>query len=154
LFSTVSMAVGLVAFHYAMMTVPAQSMGLQVNLGWSVVALCFLVALPLTLVASSLQCIIAAFARGFREAQGYASMLVFVPMVPSMWLVFSPVKEALWMSAVPMFSQVVILNKLIRGEALAPLWIPVSLATSLALAAVLCLIAARLYNRPGMIFTD
>ena len=137
-----------------MKTVQADSFGMHLNLGMMVVLECFVVALPLTLVASCLQCIIAAFARGFREAQGYASMLVFIPMIPSFWLVFSPVKEEFWMSCVPLLSQVVLLNSLIRDEALPALWIASSWGSTLLLGVVLSLVAASLYNRPNMIFSD
>ncbi len=154
LFSAVSAAIGLVAFHYAMMTVPTETLGFEFNLDWPVIIACFFIALPLTLVASSLQCIIAAFARGFREAQGYASFLVFIPMLPSVWLLYSPVKEQAWMSAVPMLSQVMLLNRLIRNETLPVEWIVYSWCGSLLLGACLCLVAAGLYNRPRMIFTD
>jgi sodium transport system permease protein len=154
LFSSVSAAIGLVAFHYAMLTVPTDTLGFAINLDWPVIAMCFFIALPVTLIASCLQCIIAAFARGFREAQGYASFLVFIPMVPSVWLLYSPVKEQAWMSAVPMLSQVMLLNTLIRDEALPWLWVLYSWTGSLLLGAGLCFVAASLYNRPRMIFTD
>jgi sodium transport system permease protein len=154
LFSAVSALVGLVAFHYAMMTVPTETLGFEFNLDWPVIICCFFIALPLTLVASCMQCIIAAFARGFREAQGYASFLVFIPMVPSVWLLYSPIKEQAWMSAVPMLSQVMLLNRLIRNETLPLEWIAYSWCGSLLLGACLCLVAAGLYNRPAMIFTD
>ena len=154
LFSGASMVVSLVAFHYAMMTVPAESFGFQINLDWWVISQCFIIALPLTLVASCLQCIIAAFAKGFREAQGYASVLVFIPMVPSFWLIFSPVKEQLWMSTVPLLSQVVLLNNLIRGEALPFSWVVYSWGTTLLLGVALSVVAAGLYNRPRMIFAE
>jgi sodium transport system permease protein len=154
LFSSVSAAIGLVAFHYAMLTVPTDTLGFAINLDWPVIAMCFFIALPVTLIASCLQCIIAAFARGFREAQGYASFLVFIPMVPSVWLLYSPVKEQAWMSAVPMLSQVMLLNTLIRDEALPWQWVLYSWTGSLLLGAGLCFVAASLYNRPRMIFTD
>jgi sodium transport system permease protein len=154
LFSAASMTVGLVAFHFAMLTVPAAALGFQINLDWPVVGQCFLIALPLTIVASCLQCIIAAAAKGFREAQGYASMLVFIPMIPSLWLIFSPVKEEFWMSTVPLLSQVVLLNNLIRGEALQWSWLVSSWLGTLALGALLCVVASSLYNRPRMIFTN
>jgi sodium transport system permease protein len=154
LFSSVSAAIGLVAFHYAMLTVPTDTLGFTINLDWPVIAMCFFIALPVTLIASCLQCIIAAFARGFREAQGYASFLVFIPMVPSVWLLYSPVKEQAWMSAVPMLSQVMLLNTLIRDEALPWQWMLYSWTGSLLLGAGLCFVAASLYNRPRMIFTD
>lgn len=153
-FSALSMICGLIAFHFAMKTIPVAELGFELNLGWPVVFLCMFITLPLTLIASCLQSIIAAFAKGFREAQGYASMVVFIPMVPSFWLNFNPVKEELWMSTVPLLSQVVLLNQLIRGEELVSLWLLNSWLSTLALGALLALIATRLYNRPKMIFSD
>jgi sodium transport system permease protein len=154
LFSAISTAIGLVAFHYAMMTVSTDGLGFDINLDWSIIGMCFIIALPLTLIASCLQCIIAAFAKGFREAQGYASFLIFIPMVPSMWLLYSPVKEQAWMSAVPMLSQAMLINTLIRDELVPWSWVLYSWSGSLLLGAGLCFVAASLYNRPRMIFTD
>jgi sodium transport system permease protein len=153
LFSAAAMVVGLVGFHYAMGTIPVASMGLQLRLGWSEVVLVFFIALPLSLVASCLQCIIAAFARGFREAQGLASLLVFIPMLPSFWLIVSPSREEAWMSFVPLLSQVVMINSLIRGEGLAMSWLANSWLTTLGLGVLLCFAAASLYNRPRMILS-
>jgi sodium transport system permease protein len=154
LFSSISLAIGLVAFHFAMATVPAAELGFQINLGWPVIGHCFLIALPLTLIASCGQCILAAFARGFREAQAYASILTFVPMAPSLWLSLSPVKEEFWMSAIPLLSQVVLLNSAVRGESLPPLWLASSWLGSLALGLALCWVASGLYNRPGLIVSN
>lgn len=154
LFSSASLAIGLAAFHFAMQTVPASALGFQINLGWPVIASCFLIAWPLTLIASCGQCILAAFARGFREAQAYASILTFIPMAPSLWLSLSPVKEQFWMSAVPLLSQVVLLNSTVRGDSVPPLWLASSWLGSLALGLALCWVASGLYNRPGLVVSN
>ncbi|MCX2980400.1 ABC transporter permease [Halieaceae bacterium IMCC14734] len=154
LFSSTSLAIGLVAFHFAMQTIPAAAMGFQINLGWAVIAQCFLIAWPLTLIASCGQCILAAFARGFREAQAYASILTFVPMAPSLWLSLSPVKEQFWMTAVPLLSQVVLLNSTVRGDSVPLLWLATSWLGSLTLGLALCWVASGLYNRPGLVVSN
>ncbi len=48
--------------------------------------------LPLVVLIATLQTLAAAFAKSFREAQTYLSLLMFVPAVPTMMLSLFPVK--------------------------------------------------------------
>ena len=47
---------------------------------------------PLVLLASTLQTLIAAFAKSYREAQTYLSLLMLLPMIPSAMLAVLPLK--------------------------------------------------------------
>ncbi len=151
-FSLLTLVVALVAFHFSKEMIPAESMNISFNLSPAVLLWCFVLLMPVALIASSLQTIIAAFSKGFREAQTYLSLMVFIPMVPSMWLFLSPVKEQDWMASVPLLAQSVLINNLIRGEPLNMSWALISTAIGLLAGAALCLIAARLYHRPQMVF--
>jgi sodium transport system permease protein len=99
------------------------------------------------LLGATLLTALAAFARSHREAQGYLPLLVFLPMVPTLFLMVAPVKTQLWMLAVPFLSQNQLILRILRGEAIKWQEWGVSLSTGLALVALIWFVAARLYHR-------
>ena len=81
---------------------------------------------PIALLASSLQMFVATFARSFKEAQTYVSMMIFLPMIPGMATQIYPLQPAGWMMLVPALAQQLLLVDVMGGEPVAAL----SLATS------------------------
>lgn len=154
LLGVVSLSLTVAAFAISVRFVPAGTAGLKLNLDLVTSLLIFLVILPITLIASSLQTIIAAFTKSFREAQTYVSLLLLVPMVPSFALMLVPVKTELWMTAVPMLAQNLLIEKLVRGEGV--IWLHFGLAglcTTL-IGILLATVSAGLYRREALLFTD
>jgi sodium transport system permease protein len=151
---TVSLSLTVVTFAVAISFVPAGELGLEVSLDAGTALLLFLVTLPVTLIASSLQTIVAAFTKSFREAQTWVSLLLLVPMIPSLWLMVSPVKAKLWMMAVPLLAQNVLIERLVRGEAIVPSHFAVSVVSTLLFGILLWGISASLYRREGLLFTE
>jgi sodium transport system permease protein len=90
---------------------------------------------------------LAAFARSYREAQGYLPLLMFLPLVPSLVLMVAPVKTQLWMLAVPFLAQNQLIIRILRGESISAAEWGVSLGAGFALAALVWFVAARLYHR-------
>jgi len=88
------------------------SLEIGFHFGWTVL----LTMLPLVVLISTLQTLAAAFARTFREAQTYLSLLMFVPAVPTMMLSLFPVKTETWMYAVPLMGQQITITRLMRGD--------------------------------------
>ena len=111
-------------------------------LGWLL-----LVVLPVALLGAALLTALAAFARSHREAQGYLPLLIFLPVIPSLYLMVAPVKTQPWMLAVPFLGQNQLILRILRGEPItAPEW-ATSLAAGLVVVAAVWLVAARLYHR-------
>ena len=54
-----------------------------------------------------------------KEAQSYMSVLMLLPMIPTIVLMVNPVKNQLWQFAVPFLAQNQMLLKVVRGEAIA-----------------------------------
>ena len=75
------------------------------------------------------------------------SLLMLLPMLPTMVLMVSPVKNQLWMFAVPFLAQNQMLLKVIRSEPIAPQEWAVYLAAGLGLAALLWFAAMRRYHQ-------
>jgi sodium transport system permease protein len=145
-FSVLSLILTLIAFRICMQFIPAEKMGLQLQLDVHTLWITFLLMLPVAVFAASLQTIIAAFAKGFREAQTYLSLNLLVPMIPSVTLIVLPVKSVLWMLSIPIFSQALLLEKLLRGEDVILLDALLCVFTTLVAGSMLAYIAARLYK--------
>jgi sodium transport system permease protein len=106
-----------------------------------------LVVLPVVLLGATVLTALAAFARSYREAQGYLPMLIFLPMLPTLFLMVAPVKTQLWMLAVPFLGQNQLILRILRGEAVtATEWV-VNLGVGLLLVALAWWLAGRLYHR-------
>ena len=71
---------------------------------------------PMALFASALQMFVATFARSFKEAQTYVSVLIFLPMIPGMVTQIYPLQPAGWMMAVPALAQQLLLVDVMGGE--------------------------------------
>ena len=62
--------------------------------------------------------LIAAGAKSVKEAQSYMSVLMLLPMLPTIILMVNPVKNQLWMLTVPFLAQNQMILKLVRSEAI------------------------------------
>jgi len=153
-FALATLALGLVAFVYAMSFLPVASMDVALNLDFRVAALAFLLVAPAALLAAALLTILASFAKSFREAQSYMGLVIIIPMVPSFWILIDPSRAETWMTLVPLLSQNVLILELVRGEPVNWAWFGLSMGTTGLLAGLLALLAGTLYNRPRLIFTS
>lgn len=108
--------------------------------------------IPVVLLASAAQTLVAAFSKSFREAQTYVQFLMFVPMVPFFIITFNPVRPQLVDMLVPFWSQSVLIDRLFRGETLDPLFIAVSSGATAIAAAALAAIVVRMYASEKLLF--
>ncbi|TDJ33716.1 MAG: ABC transporter permease [Gammaproteobacteria bacterium] len=150
-FSLASLMLTLVAFAFSLGWVPADSLGISIDLSATKVIALFLIVAPVALLASGLQTIIASFAKGFREAQTYLSILMLVPMIPVVVLLIMPVKAKTWMMTVPILSQTMLIEKVVRGELIPTVDIAISVLCTTALGLIFAVLAARLYDREQML---
>lgn len=126
--------------------------GFQLTVSPVALAGIFLISIPMTLLASGLQMVIATFTRSFKEAQTYVSFLPLVPAIPGMALAFLPVKANLWTMLIPTFGQQLLINQLMRGESVSIVHLLVSTLVTLLVAGILIFIAIQLYQREKVIF--
>ena len=146
-FAVVSLAISLVAFSLTAKLVPVEKIGMVVKMGPVECALLFLVVAPLGLIGAGLLTSVSAFAKGFREAQTYNTLLIILPAIPSMLMALNPVKPADWMYTVPLLSHQLLIEQTVRGESLVAWQVAASISATLAIGVVIALIAARLYHR-------
>lgn len=146
-FAMVSMMLSLVAFAIAFQYIPLDRLGMKIEFGSGLILRSGLLMVPLVMVFAALQTIVAAYAKSYREAQTYLSLLMLLPMLPSVILMINPMKAEMWMAAVPLLSQNVLIMELARGEVVELVRFALSFGASLVLAAALVWVAVRIYHR-------
>lgn len=111
----------------------------------------FVLLLPLTLFAPALQMLISLFARSFKEAQTYLSLLIFLPVIPGFLFSFQRLDPEPWMRAVPVLSEQVLIGDLLRGQAIGPA-VQLLAAGATLLATTLCLaVTARMLRHERIV---
>jgi sodium transport system permease protein len=145
-FSTTSLLISLLAFAIVGQFIPAEKIGMELDLGAHFAAYVLLLMLPLVLLLSALQSMVAAFAKSYREAQTYLSLLMLVPIIPSLLLSFMPIKAQAWMYAIPLLGQNLGIMQLLRGDGVSAEQIGLCLAGSLAAALIAILATIQLYR--------
>ena len=145
-FSTVSLLITLLAFAVVGQFIPAEKIGMELDLGLHFATYVSLLMLPLVLLLAALQSMVAAFAKSYREAQTYISLLMLVPIIPSAVLSFMPIKAQAWMYAVPLLGQNLGIMQLLRGDGVTGEQLVLCLAGSLATALLAVLATIQLYR--------
>jgi sodium transport system permease protein len=145
-FSTTSLLISLLAFAIVGQFIPAEKIGMELDLGAHFAAYVLLLLLPLVLLLSALQSMVAAFAKSYREAQTYLSLLMLVPLIPSALLSFMPIKAQAWMYAIPLLGQNLGIMQLLRGDGVSAEQIGLCLAGSLVAALIAILATIQLYR--------
>lgn len=152
-FACFTLLVSLGAFAVIFNVVPLEEfIGFRLSIDMATLVGIFCLCLPMILLASSLQIIIATFARNFKEAQTYVGFLPLVPALPGIGLAFLPVKPALWTMLIPTFGQQILINQLMRGEPISLLNVAVSVGMTIVLAAALVVVAIKLYEGERVLF--
>lgn len=145
-FALTTLILSIIAFSLAGLFLPTEKLGMSLSIGPHFAVWTVLVMLPLVFLIASLQTLAAAFAKTFREAQTYLSLLMFVPAVPTMLMSIFPFKTETWMYAVPLVGQQVTITRLMRGEAVSGSEIALCFACTALAAVLVYFITARIYR--------
>ncbi len=152
-FTILILVVELIGFAIAFIAVPLEDfIGFQLTINPQALAWIFLVCLPMTLLAASLQMLIATFARSQREAQTYASLVPLLLALPGLGLAFVPIKPTLPAYLIPTFGQQILMTQLLRSEPINLTYALLSSLVTLLTALLLGLAAGWLFSRERMIF--
>ncbi len=151
-FSSAVVGFTLVGFVVMSRFVSLGALGVELHFGLGEVGGILAASLPLALLAGALQMLVATFARSFKEAQTYLSLLLFAPMLPGIALGLVTVQPQAWMMAVPGIAQQLLVTELIAGESPPALWYLLAVASSALLSAVCLAVTARLFTREAIVF--
>lgn len=146
LFALISLALGVIGFSVAGHFMDVGKLNIVLDLGMHFFVFTLLLMLPLVLLLACLQTLVAAFAKSFREAVTYLSLLMFLLVFPSVLLAFIPVKARLWMYAVPLMGQQLGIMRLLRGHTPRAVEIAACLLGTTLAAAIVFLVTIRAYS--------
>lgn len=145
-FSAFALCVFLLVFAAAVPFVPFHRIGMSLSFGVTKVLVSVLVCLPLVVLSAGLLTVVAGFAKSFKEAQTYLSAVIFVPTLPIILTSIGgadPTTALMW---IPSLSQSMLVNEIITAGYIPPLWLAISVVSTLAVAALFYLLAVRLYR--------
>ncbi|MCW5581333.1 MAG: ABC transporter permease [Luteimonas sp.] len=145
LFGMLSLLLVVLAFKFTFAFAPGPLR--LVDVSPPVMAQLLFVLLPMVLIGTTLLTLISASVKSMKEAQGYMSMLMLLPIIPTVMLMVNPIKNQLWQFAVPFLAQNQMILKLVRSEAIAAQEWAVYLGAGFGLGLLLWLLAARLYHK-------
>jgi len=115
------------------------------------IATAVLVVAPVVFMAVALQMLIASYTRNVKEAQTYTQILSLAGFMPALFLSILPIRDQPWMYFIPTIGQVFLVNKVVRGEALPPADVAISMGVTLLIGVVALLGAIRLYEREEIV---
>lgn len=146
LFAVVTVFLSIVAFAQVGRFLPTDKIGMVLDLGVRFTITVLIAMLPLVVLLAAAQTLVAAFAKSYREAQTYLSLLMFLPAIPSVLLSLLSVKAKLWMYAIPVVGQQTTILRSMRGETITAVQLGVCVLGSAVAAAIVCAITARVYQ--------
>jgi sodium transport system permease protein len=152
LFSMSNVVLTLACTLASLQLIPTEHLGINLALGAGDVARLLLAVLPLTMLVAASQILLSSFARTFKEAQTYLSLMVFIPMLPAVLTMLNPLDGEPWMMFMPVLAQQLIMVDVIKGVAVPPLAFVLAALSSLIGALVCMRIAAALFRREHIIF--
>lgn len=94
---------------------PFSELGVRVNSSLSAWLMVWLGLVPLMALAVSLQLAISLFARSFKDAQTYTSLMIFIPMAATFYLLINPSGFAEWFYWTPVLGQHIVIRDVLLG---------------------------------------
>jgi sodium transport system permease protein len=143
-FGLLGLLLTLISFKFSFMF--AAGLGIKLSLSWWQVTQLLLVLVPIVLIGTCLLTAIAAGSKSVKEAQSYMSILMMLPILPTIILMVNPMKNQLWQFAVPFLAQNQMILKIVRSEPISSNEWAVYLLCGFGLGAALWFIAARRYH--------
>jgi sodium transport system permease protein len=146
-FSAVSVALFLASLAIAIPFAPLHRIGMSLEITLATCVNIFLISIPLMLFGAALLTVVASFAKSYKEAQTYLTLVILVPTLPLIVTQLMNVEASAVLMSVPSLSQSLLINDLISSAPIDPVYVVVSaICTSLA-AALLAWLATYLYSR-------
>lgn len=145
-FAITTVLLSILAFSVVGRFLPTEKIGMTLTIDLHFVIYAVIAMLPLALLLAALQTLVAAFAKSFREAQTYLSLLMLVPIIPTLLLSIVPFKTQLWMYTVPLLSQQVIITRLMRGDPVTASALGLCFVCTAITALLACVLTARVYQ--------
>lgn len=152
MFSAACMLLTLGTTAAVLTRLPLHELGIRISLGPAEMVGIVAATLPVALLASGMQTLVATFARSYKEAQMYVQFLMLLPMFPGFFSMVYPIDAKAWMVPVPILGQQVLLEKVLGGEAVTLLSFAGAGASALVVGLLCVAAAARLFRSERIVF--
>ena len=150
-FMALSLALSLGSFFIALKFIPLDELGMTPNFGLLTVAAAFLILAPFILLGAAVMTLVASFTKSYREAQTWLSVVLLAPTLPILIVSILTLRPRLEFMFVPSLSQHLLLIDMVKNEPLDPLYVAISVSSTLLAGGILTWICARLYRREGLL---
>lgn len=147
IFSGISLAIFCISLAFAIPFVPFRRLGMALTLGVEQLLPIFVICTPLLLFAASLLTVVASYAKSYKEAQTYLTLVILVPTLPLIFAQLTNVQTSWGIMFVPSLSQANLMTDIIKGEAISALYVATSMLTTLFYGSLLAWLSVRLYSR-------
>lgn len=147
LFSAASLLLFLISLAISIPFVPLHKIGMSLDISATTAAAMFAVSVPLMVFAAALLTVFASFAKSYKEAQTYLTLIILVPTLPLILTQLLDVGASSALMTVPSLSQATLIGQLITGEPVSALHVILSVVSTLAAASLLAWLAIWLYRR-------
>ncbi|MFT7654494.1 MAG: sodium transport system permease protein [Candidatus Azotimanducaceae bacterium] len=147
IFGAASLVIFLFSLYFAVPFVPFERIGMALEIGATQLVAMFLISLPLLIFAAGLLTAVASFAKSYKEAQTYLTMVIIVPTLPLIFAQLTNVETSLGIMLVPSLSQATLVADLIKGESIEAIHAATSIVSTLVYGAILSWISIHLYER-------
>ena len=116
IFGAASLTIFLVSLYFAVPFVPFERIGMALEIGPQQLLPIFVISLPLLVFAAGLLTSVASFAKSYKEAQTYLTMVILVPTLPLIFAQLTNIETSLGIMFVPSLSQSTLMADIIKGE--------------------------------------
>lgn len=108
---------------------PLPELGLRLTLGVTQFFLIMAILIPVVFFAVSLQLLVSFFAKSFKDAQSYNSLIVMLPMVPGLYLTFNSGSAELWQMFIPLLGTTALIVDIVGADSVLLSYVVVSTLT-------------------------
>jgi sodium transport system permease protein len=147
LFSAASLVLFLISLSIALPFAPLQRIGMSLSVGPLTCVAIFGVTVPLMVFGAAVMTAVASFAKSYKEAQTYLTLVVLIPTLPLILTQLMNVEPSAWLMLVPSLGQSLLIGQLITGEVLNTGYLAISLVATSLIAAGVIRLAIWLYSR-------
>lgn len=130
-FSALSLTLTVVMFAVAFPLLDLSGLGISTSLSWDQVLGILAVSLPFTIFAAGLLTLVASYAKSYKEAQTYLSIVMLVPLIPVIIGTVTNADLSLTGVLIPGFSQHLLIMEIIKGVSVSGLFMLYSAGTTL-----------------------
>jgi sodium transport system permease protein len=150
-YMAISLVLTVAVFSVSMSFVGLEQLGITANLGPGAAAKLVACCAPLILFGASYLSIVSGFAKSYREAQTYLGLVITIPTLPLMFAGMLGLQAKSVLMFVPFLSQHLLMTTVVRAEPIEPMFIAISVISTVVYGIFLMWLAGRLYRREGLL---